>query len=134
MYDTSIEENSLITSEINFDEPDGGGTPVARSSPPPPLPPLVSSNKPPNVHNILADVNELDLPFNPTIESLPTQVPTSKLIPPTGTATITDRDDIDNSNININGNGNGNANNFTNKRLLTDLKRSRSLLLMLNKK
>ena len=27
MYDTSIEENSLITSEINFDEPDGGGTP-----------------------------------------------------------------------------------------------------------
>lgn len=136
MYDTSMEENSLITSEINFDEPDGGGTPVARSSPPPPLPPLVSSNKPPNVHNILVDVNELDLPFNPTIESLPTQVPTSKLIPPTGTATITDRDDIDNSNININGNGNGNgnANNFTNKRLLTDLKRSRSLLLMLNKK
>lgn len=136
MYDTSMEENSLITSEINFDEPDEGGTPVARSSPPPPLPPLVSSNKPPNVHNILADVNELDLPFNPTIESLPTQVPTSKLIPPTGTATITDRDDIDNSNSNINGNGNGNGNtnNFTNKRLLTDLKRSRSLLLMLNKK
>ncbi|KGU26680.1 kinesin family member 18/19 [Candida albicans P34048] len=136
MYDTSMEENSLITSEINFDEPDGGGTPVARSSPPPPLPPLVSSNKPPNVHNILADVNELDLPFNPTIESSPTQVPTSKLIPPTGTATITDRDDIDNSNININGNGNGNgnANNFTNKRLLTDLKRSRSSSLMSNKK
>ncbi|KHC78742.1 kinesin family member 18/19 [Candida albicans P78042] len=136
MYDTSMEENSLITSEINFDEPDGGGTPVARSSPPPPLPPLVSSNKPPNVHNILVDVNELDLPFNPTIESSPTQVPTSKLIPPTGTATITDRDDIDNSNININGNGNGNgnANNFTNKRLLTDLKRSRSSSLMSNKK
>ncbi|KAL1572854.1 kinesin family member 18/19 [Candida albicans P87] len=134
MYDTSMEENSLITSEINFDEPDGGGTPVARSSPPPPLPPLVSSNKPPNVHNILADVNELDLPFNPTIESSPTQVPTSKLIPPTGTATITDRDDIDNSNNNINGNGNGNANNFTNKRLLTDLKRSRSSSLMSNKK
>ncbi|KHC35323.1 kinesin family member 18/19 [Candida albicans P76055] len=136
MYDTSMEENSLITSEINFDEPDGGGTPVARSSPPPPLPPLVSSNKPPNVHNILADVNELDLPFNPTIESSPTQVPTSKLIPPTGTATITDRDDIDNSNNNINGNGNGNGNtnNFTNKRLLTDLKRSRSSSLMSNKK
>ena len=38
------------------------------------------------------------------------------------------------SNTNGNGNGNGNANNFTNKRLLTDLKRSRSLLLMLNKK
>ncbi|KHC37267.1 kinesin family member 18/19 [Candida albicans P76067] len=136
MYDTSMEENSLITSEINFDEPDGGGTPVARSSPPPPLPPLVSSNKPPNVHNILADVNELDLPFNPTIESSPTQVPTSKLIPPTGTATITDRDDIDNSNSNINGNGNGNGNtnNFTNKRLLIDLKRSRSSSLMSNKK
>ncbi|KAL1578189.1 Kinesin-like protein [Candida albicans] len=136
MYDTSMEENSLITSEINFDEPDEGGTPVARSSPPPPLPPLVSSNKPPNVHNILADVNELDLPFNPTIESSPTQVPTSKLIPPTGTATITDRDDIDNSNSNINGNGNGNGNtnNFTNKRLLTDLKRSRSSSLMSNKK
>ncbi|EMG50460.1 KIP3 Kinesin-like protein KIP3 [Candida maltosa Xu316] len=57
MYDTSMEENSIIQTENKFDDlPDTS----------------------PKVNNILHDINDLDLPFDPMLDSPPQQEKTSK--------------------------------------------------------